>query len=643
MDPAPRVIDLLYRSFDWLKKLQVNIPDPELSLEQGKWYLAFNHPIHGSIKCSLPEEGGYVQLNGLVFNIEWEHKDNIPVVSCIDHGAIYDPIEERVPGEHYGTSHFALLCAILFELTKETHYIANIERTLDFYLNRGNLYPFAIDGQHWEFDNFAWAQIYKLIKNNIPGEALRKIKTLLDSPPQHKIPFATNWKLLAVNFLLSYQDKPIINRLIDKMRVEVYFRMVRANLLADGCIEDIRGRSRSIQYHAMSGALIALLEEDGLKSISKKIVLSAANYLSTFLMPDGDFNYKGRGQRQIFGYAPAVYLLLRGSQLAEEIEESKRLEQAARYVYRYISSKQREDGSFPLVLNGLEDEKKAGWHDYHYLTVYNAFVAAWFGLTFLKSPLAQFLHKSPLESARFIPRVIFHKPSETLIWDNGSLSLCLSAGEDYYETDCGLSPHTIFAKDIGPVVCCPGGADKDKFGRKYRSPDLDFNFLAPLLLNGDEVVGPGRHKGQLKNIEGHKNRFIVSLRYLKNLNISREIIFHKYGFQFLDEIQIKHGFLGWRIIPFNLPVLQSKRYLLRLDEGNVELITNCGRSLRIIIDIMINGQVVACHINRKINTVSAAGLVTVLQSNPHGARIGKTLNVTQEWHWASKELNNRPG
>ena len=74
MNTTPRVIDPLYRSFDWLKELQVNIPDPELGLEQGKWYLTFNHPIHGSIRCPLPEEGDHVQINGLAFYIKWANK-----------------------------------------------------------------------------------------------------------------------------------------------------------------------------------------------------------------------------------------------------------------------------------------------------------------------------------------------------------------------------------------------------------------------------------------------------------------------------------------------------------------------------------------------------------------------------------------
>ena len=61
-----------------------------------------------------------------------KNSDDSPLVVVHDHGAIYDPIDGRPQGEHYSTTHFALLSAILFTESQDPSYLESAKSVIKF-------------------------------------------------------------------------------------------------------------------------------------------------------------------------------------------------------------------------------------------------------------------------------------------------------------------------------------------------------------------------------------------------------------------------------------------------------------------------------------------------------------------------------
>ena len=119
--------------------------------------------------------------------------------------------------------------------------------------------------------------------------------------------------------------------------------------------------------------------------------IKGIDYFLRFVDPDGCFNYTGRGQEQIFGYASAIYVL----EAALKVNPSKMkiYQTALNRIWEYFLSFFKPEGYFPLVLNSHADEERYGWYDYHHLTVYNGFTGVWLGLASLLNPTQSFKKK----------------------------------------------------------------------------------------------------------------------------------------------------------------------------------------------------------------------------------------------------------
>jgi len=134
-----------------------------------------------------------------------------------------------------------------------------------------------------------------------------------------------------------------------------------------GFIHD-RPHVRSFGYHAFCGALLADLWEQRRVAWAGRAAARAARFLAPLILPNGDALYVGRGQQQIFGYGPLVYLLEAAARMTGEAEFGE----LADSVFARLMRFQRSDGSFPLVLREGEeaepwapDAARPGWYSYN--------------------------------------------------------------------------------------------------------------------------------------------------------------------------------------------------------------------------------------------------------------------------------------
>jgi hypothetical protein len=150
-----------------------------------------------------------------------------------------------------------------------------------------------------------------------------------------------------------------------------------------------RLRSMSLQYHCFSLALLwDIFQLTGWIELRKAIERGVMAIL-LFVLSNGDTLYLGRGQQQIFGYAALLYILAAVSNYSRE----QRIWQYWQRIWSFVSSYQRSDGSFPLVLRQDEhgyphivdtsDPCWLGWYGYNnyfdylpFLGVYLARAAA---------------------------------------------------------------------------------------------------------------------------------------------------------------------------------------------------------------------------------------------------------------------------
>jgi hypothetical protein len=211
-----------------------------------------------------------------------------------------------------------------------------------------------------------------------------------------------------------------------------------------------RLRNLSLQYHCFSLALLWDISQLINGGEFKDAVERGIRAILLFALPNGDTLYLGRGQQQIFGYAALLYVLaafsasspaaspdddklesrdkaLQGRRPGEHLQVGRtpdsaslplyarasthgRLHREARWtwarVWKWVSSYQRSDGSFPLVLrraggheelgSGLEhgyphtvdtsDPRWLGWYSYNNYFDYLPFLGVTLART---SPLLQ--------------------------------------------------------------------------------------------------------------------------------------------------------------------------------------------------------------------------------------------------------------
>lgn len=238
---------------------------------------------------------------------------------------------------------------------------------------------------HWEFNNYALVNFLQLS----PDQRILDICKNL----HFKNTPCTNWTLLRSNTKL-------LKNVDCQIAIQEATGKISKYQLPSGLILDDKG-VKSFQYHCFSMAMIAEMYETTKLTLFKNSFLKGVDFIRRFILDDGDTLYIGRGQQQSFGYGALIYILA----LAYSQTADKTILGDIDRVHRYLRSHQNSDGSFPLVMNGVEqpipnivdmtDPAFSGWYAYNNYFDYLPFMG------FFIAKAVRILEKSCIKTVKY--------------------------------------------------------------------------------------------------------------------------------------------------------------------------------------------------------------------------------------------------
>lgn len=490
-----------------------------------------------------------------------------------DQGGIFDPLDQRVIGDHYATTHFAWASALQYSRQPLPHWLKKAEKAIGFHLRTSQEeYPPGHWDYHWDFNNLAFVETYALLADHLSTAEKQRWKTHLlqwKSNPHS----AVNW--VAMRALALFKRGVLLNRPTDIKAAKGLVDTILSGQTRDGCFDDLPGRSRPSQYHAYTACLLLQMQQIDPDRILRSCK-RAARWLFQVTAPDGDINTLGRGQGQIFGYACAIYLFRAAANLDSRFcahylwAENKLLEK--------LSLALQPEGYLPLVINDCGGDPPCGWYDYHHLTVYNAFALVWLMLSQTqvspeKKRLPTSLSKSnpPVLESSFLPDsgiVCVHGPN---------FSLLCTAGESGagYATDVGISPHFVFWKQK-LLFRYPVGPGPGKYGTRAQDHRQEENIWSPLICVGGQWLAPFQGKGEIKPLGGKGCRGCLMTYSRNNVVWERRILvgeFHMEVWDFLD------------LTRTDLEIDRVRTVNIALEKG---LVKDRGESFLVLSDVILN-------------------------------------------------------
>jgi hypothetical protein len=208
---------------------------------------------------------------------------------------------------------------------------------------------------HWEFNNYALLQYLQISQDDTVKKYLEPLK-FKNTP-------VTNWTLLkSVARLLANKNKRLA---IEEAKEKIEKFQLKSGLILD------KKDDKSFQYHCFSMAMIAEIYEETQDEYFRKSFLKGVDFIRNFILSNGETLYIGRGQNQSFGYGALIYIL----SLAYKYTNDKTLLGNLEKVYKFLMQFQKDDGSFPLVMNGVKndipkvtnpkDTNYSGWYPYN--------------------------------------------------------------------------------------------------------------------------------------------------------------------------------------------------------------------------------------------------------------------------------------
>lgn len=552
-------LEILLDLHEWLKRHQVAQENISAIYKNGNLRYLLSHPTKGIVEVvqNYPESE-YFQSCGIGLKIK--ERNNVKVeIDVYDYGGIFDPIDNRVQGEHYSASHFALLSAILFVETKNDGYLDCAKKAVRFHLSTyKDKYYFASWTYHWDFQNYAFLECFLLLKDYLTEmerkqwlEGIKSWKTNTHD--------TTNWSAMrAYAFLLRSR---LLHSKIDIIKYWRNLRIIKRAQLRDGSLQDKIGKSCPIQYHIFTAAILhRIYQIESSKEIRRRF-LSGISYFRNFIDDEGDFNYFGRGQGQIFGYGSALYAL----EAAKIVDRpnNREYQYFVDKIWNYLLQYKKEDGHFPLTLNNRPDQEKCGWYDYHHLTVYNAFLGAWLGLTHL---LRSERVPVKISSRR---KTTFYTPSQIAIVDNDEYFLVISGGFCDYISEAGLTFHHLSFREIGWIFSCPGGPSIDEFGKINVVENVERNFFSPIALDSNNKwINPSRKKGKI--LKADSEQIIVTLDY-GPFSVERTVFLNNKSIVINDKIYFQKSMHLKEFRYFNFPVVIDK-FRIELLDGKMNIV-----------------------------------------------------------------------
>jgi len=398
-----------------------------------------------------------------------------------DQGGIRDPLDGRVAGAHYATTHFAWLCALRHRAAPDPALLGAARRAIAFHL-RTSPGEYGPDewSYHWDFNNLAFIETFSLLAGELDAaerrEWIQGLKTWKTNAH-----WAANW--VAMRACAHFRRFELFGRPDDATAAGDWLEYVLSRQGKDGSLFDVAGKSLPSQYHAYTACLLHRICAAGgparrnmrtmaaYRPFAAKAVREAAGWLLAITAPDGEMNALGRGQGQVFGLACAVYLFRAAALLDEELAPRYRF--AERAVLSRLERFQSDEGWWPLTLNIRPTAERAGWYDYHHLSVYNAFAGVW--LTLAAGLPAGSREESPPMG------VVRLKDSGTLVARTPRFFALFCAGHEGagYRTEAGITPHQLLWEGCD-VFRYPLGPGTGKYGERARNAGQEVNLWAPV-------------------------------------------------------------------------------------------------------------------------------------------------------------------
>jgi len=392
---------------------------------------------------------------------------------------VADPDEKHILRHSYTTEFYAWLCALLY-----THNAGEewLERAIIATRSALDLIAHERDRSrkgnspnefHWEFKNLALVHVENLMGDRLPERLRSRLHQTLLAWRNLNIDSA-NWTAMrALSYELRYGR---FNQTKDRWRSQLELNLLLSMQTPEGFFPDT-AHSNSMQYHAYVLSLLVLYYRLTKQTRVRDAFLRGVRFVSDFVDPAGDFNYYGRGQRQLFGYASFILALTEAINLCADATEARHYHCLVERVLNFIRKHKDSDGTFPVVLNLTEGQW--GWYDYNNHGDYLAFCGVWLFLAAATHQTRSVISHSPEIYTRCYPDLglaVAARPNWFAVFSAGGDELSEPAGLIHFW------PH-------GPL--CLGGPDPDRVvdGMDYR-----WNYFGP-LMDGRPILL--RQRGQL--------------------------------------------------------------------------------------------------------------------------------------------------
>ncbi len=403
----------------------------------------------------------------------------------------------------------------------------NIEKAMSYYEGKDKSDPQF----HWEFNNYALCHYY-----NNTGDT--RAFTLLKNS-RFRGTKVTNWILLRAVTRL-YRRRVFDNI---KASLEINNSLSRQK---EGFFFD-EDYARSFQYHCFSTALIGELFELTDNKKYKYKFLSGVDFISNFIMPNGDTLYIGRGQEQILGYGALIFIL----EFAHKITGNKLYKKNAGKVFSYLLKFQRTDGSFPLVLRegeigypnkiDTEDTRFLGWYAYNNFFDYLPFLGAYLMRA----------HKVTISDGHSSDKLKADSRGSTVT--NGSLEDYIIYSSEKYKAVVS-KPGGHWTNDQPfPYVCYKNESIFPCYGgEQFKSSIYSIKHIPlPFGRTKEKEIYFREFKYTVK-----KNSLAVNSTYL---NFTREFDFTEEGFKLTDRTTFKKEISFEEFYPINLYFFNLER------------------------------------------------------------------------------------
>jgi len=267
---------------------------------------------------------------------------------------IFDYLEKKNRNGQYPARTFygETFTALGMMIYNKDKYKNNIDNIIDYYIFKKDK---SKSNFHWEFNNYALINLNKELNDNRIRDNIHPLK--------FKGTKCSNWTILRGLTRIIANEKKNVG----------YFEIFNKIIFyqnKNGLIKDDK-YVNSFQYHCFMIFLIIKAYEITGFTFLKKSFLKGVEFAKTIILRNGDNNYIGRGQEQIFGYGPLLYSLEKAYNLTEDIDYKVK----QNIVFENLIKYQRPNGSFPLVLRKNEksfpkkidpnNNEYLGWYAYN--------------------------------------------------------------------------------------------------------------------------------------------------------------------------------------------------------------------------------------------------------------------------------------